>query len=630
MSTSAKALSITFDSLSVYAQIEGINLDEYTWSQIYLICSAHSDNLENIPPRRLIIPWSEFRYVISSLAQFISKEKMQVIYDDESKRLIYEYYRDIDYLSKSAAGKSIPFVEVEDIESTLTSAGFTRNLTKEQVRDAQRLLGLRHGANFSVPGAGKTTTLLAVHSILKYLKIVTKLLVIAPRNAFMSWEEEIRLCFNDRALKPVRLSGGKANITKQLNEDPEIALINYHQIPYVIDDVSLYVQRNAVHIVLDEAHRIKRGMSGVHYSNIIRIADVAIRRDILTGTPMPQSTLDIVPQFDYLWPGGDILDEIMNVNDEDKRVKITNKLIKHLYVRTKKNELGLSPPKINITKITLGSVQRELYQLLRSETARLISGLNRQDLNAFRNLGRHIVRLLQVASNPMLLTASDEYPDEIQEIPTGTRKWELLTEFSKYEKPAKIEYIVKRVRDITDEGNKVVVWSSFIRNIELLERIFTEYGPVSIYGGIETGSEEDSETREGRIRRFHEDASCKVLIANPAACGEGISLHKICHNAIYLDRNFNAAHYLQSIDRIHRLGLPANIVTNVEIIEALDTIDIVVEERLRSKINNMSRVLEDSDLNALAYDPEDVIETIPGGIDQSDIDEIQKHLTKET
>jgi hypothetical protein len=31
-------------------------------------------------------------------------------------------------------------------------------------------------------------------------------------------------------------------------------------------------------------------------------------------------------------------------------------------------------------------------------------------------------------------------------------------------------------------------------------------------------------------------------------------LHKVCQNAIYVDRTFNAAHFLQSEDRIHRLG----------------------------------------------------------------------------
>ena len=35
-----------------------------------------------------------------------------------------------------------------------------------------------------------------------------------------------------------------------------------------------------------------------------------------------------------------------------------------------------------------------------------------------------------------------------------------------------------------------------------------------------------------------------------------MSLHNICHDAIYFEYSFNLVHLLQSKDRIHRLGLP--------------------------------------------------------------------------
>jgi hypothetical protein len=45
--------------------------------------------------------------------------------------------------------------------------------------------------------------------------------------------------------------------------------------------------------------------------------------------------------------------------------------------------------------------------------------------------------------------------------------------------------------------------------------------------------------------------------ANLAAMAEGVSPRHTCHDAIYVDRTFNAGQYLQSLDRIHRLGLRA-------------------------------------------------------------------------
>ena len=66
-------------------------------------------------------------------------------------------------------------------------------------------------------------------------------------------------------------------------------------------------------------------------------------------------------------------------------------------------------------------------------------------------------------------------------------------------------------------------------------------------------------TRERSIiHRFLSSEGPALLITNPASCSESISLHSACRSAIYLDRTYDCALYLQSIDRIHRLGLPAD------------------------------------------------------------------------
>jgi len=116
------------------------------------------------------------------------------------------------------------------------------------------------------------------------------------------------------------------------------------------------------------------------------------------------------------------------------------------------------------------------------------------------------------------------------------------------------------------------------------------------------------------------------MIANPQACGEGISLHKVCHFAIYLDRNFNAAHFLQSLDRIHRLGLDNSIDTSVEILVSENSIDEVLIRRLNEKILAMGEILDDTYLKTLAYDPADISVTEEDGIDIKDFEEIKKHI----
>ena len=95
---------------------------------------------------------------------------------------------------------------------------------------------------------------------------------------------------------------------------------------------------------------------------------------------------------------------------------------------------------------------------------------------------------------------------------------------------------------------------------------------------------------------FKEDPNTHVLVANPAAAGEGISLHDVCHNAIYNDRTFNATHYLQSQDRIHRLGLPKDTKTNIYILQLAKTTDARVDDRLNEKINTMNVFLNNAEI----------------------------------
>jgi SNF2 family DNA or RNA helicase len=187
-----------------------------------------------------------------------------------------------------------------------------------------------------------------------------------------------------------------------------------------------------------------------------------------------------------------------------------------------------------------------------------------------------------------------------------------------------LEYACYRARELAFEGKKSIIWSSFVNNVELVARRLIDLGAEYIHGGVDAGDEEEEGTREQKIARFHEDENCFVLVANPAACGEGISLHTVCHNAIYLDRNYNAAQFLQSQDRIHRLGLAPNIITNIEILVAPDTIDESVDRRLATKIGNMARVLDDK---SLQVEPE-VVDLDSTGFTREDFNDFLAHVSE--
>ena len=136
----------------------------------------------------------------------------------------------------------------------------------------------------------------------------------------------------------------------------------------------------------------------------------------------------------------------------------------------------------------------------------------------------------------------------------------------------------------------MVIWASFIRNIEKMSQCLSDMGipSKSLYGvtPVETADDEfesQMETREFIVREFNSDnSSFNVIIANPSAVAESISLHKKCHNAIYLERSFNAAHFIQSKDRI----------TTYYYLISENSIDETINSRLQLKEKRLNQIME--------------------------------------
>jgi len=281
---------------------------------------------------------------------------------------------------------------------------------------------------------------------------------------------------------------------------------------------------------------------------------------------------------------------------------------------TTKSELGLPEVKRTIIPIRMNEVQRLLYNLLCSEIARQTEkNLTSFDRNQLRLLGRSALTLIQLVSNPSLLAQRTFFLHR-----------DLLKNVLLEGDSPKIQYVTIRARQLARAGKKVIIWSSFVGNVELVASRLYDLGADFIHGGVEAGSEEEEYTREAKIKRFHDDPECHVLVANPAACGEGISLHRVCHHAIYLDRNYNAAQYLQSEDRIHRLGLPKDAEINVEILCCPGTIDESVNNRLNTKVQKMGEALNDDNIriNPIPFDPDEY------DLDDDDIADFIDHVRK--
>lgn len=523
---------------------------------------------------------------------------------------------------KARRSKDTLVLEIDeaDIQPRLDALGFKRKLKPFQLRDLARLLSLPHGANFSVPGAGKTTVTFALS--LLAARADDHLLVIAPKAAFPAWRDVVGECVGEDAPSTSKeefivLSGSEDQNDALLRSGGRRFIMSYDLLVRQQALIASYLSRQSVHLVLDESHRMKAGLGSQRGAFLINVASTPTRRDILSGTPMPQSANDMASQLGFLWPG-------QGFDLQIQRGISPRQVLGDLYVRTTKHELGLKPAIRHFYDVPMAEGQLALYGVVKDEILRQISKAISDNSPDFLSARKSVMRLLQLSANPTL--ALQAMTKDLREVSSG-----IADQVVEEGASLKMREVCAHARRLAKEGRKTVIWTIFTQSILDLERILADLNPVSLYGAIPTGEASDPSTREGRLATFHSNPDCMTLIANPAAAGEGISLHTVCHDAIYLDRSYVSTHYLQSIDRIHRLGLPPDVDTNIHIYRTkapagLGSVDLSVSRRLAQKIHGLEHLLDDQDLRELALDEDEADDPIDYDVDMQDLIDLVAEL----
>nr|WP_235397189.1 DEAD/DEAH box helicase [Pseudoflavonifractor phocaeensis] len=577
-------MDIRIDYLIYTEQVNISNdsTDKVAWKSLYsFICDYLPMSVVSYSDWSITFPWRYFLSIKGFVGQYFSARHNQyrVVFTDNAKSML-KTANDTSYNTALALNAR----SEAEIKANLESIGFKRSLTINQLNNLKKISHLPGAATFSVPGAGKTTEALAFFFL--NATDADRLLVVAPKNAFSAWDEQLDACMGENYGKFARLRGGEAAIQTALQTNPRFMLITYDQLSRVKNTIVSLLSSGNIYMFLDESHRIKGGKQIKRADAILEMAHLPKRKLIMSGTPMPQSPKDLVSQFSFLYPTKDVTDT--TVID----------LIQPIFVRTTKGQLGIPKLDHRVVQVPMTQLQREIYKTLKSEVRRQLNPvLSDSSRDELRRIGKCVMKVMEFVSNPSLLSNDMDYAFD-------RRVGALLLESD----GPKIDYVCRRARQLAAEGKKVLIWSSFVQNVELIALRLSDLGAEFIHGGVDAGDESDFDTREGKIKRFHTDDTCKVLVANPAACSEGISLHKVCQYAIYLDRSFNAAHYMQSEDRIHRLGLSPDAKPQIEFVECEDSIDQVVRTRLELKVKTMAQALEDSSLSveisSVDYDEE--------------------------
>jgi SNF2 family DNA or RNA helicase len=124
------------------------------------------------------------------------------------------------------------------------------------------------------------------------------------------------------------------------------------------------------------------------------------------------------------------------------------------------------------------------------------------------------------------------------------------------------------------DGQKIIIWSSFVENVNEIARRYADYGAVVLHGEVSV------QDRDRAVKRFRRDSDTRILVANPAAAREGLTLTE-ANVAIYIDRTFSLVDYLQSQDRIHRISQTKE--CEIILLVANSTIDQFIDFSLEQK-----------------------------------------------
>ena len=581
------------------------------------------DRARRIDDRHLAVPVERLLVNRNWLGQLLITYDCALGVTPAVQALLERHDRERQHVDDALAGR----IEPADVADSLRGGRFVRDLRPFQQRDLAHLLALRHGANFSVPGAGKTSVAYALYEALHQQGHVEQLLVVSPISAFEAWETEAAVC-----LEP-------APVVRRLDRRPaaraEVVLVNYQRLAgrrfaYIAE----WVQGRPTHLILDEAHRMKRGRRGEWGAACLDLAHLAVRRDVLTGTPAPQSAADFVALLDFLWPEQSrriVPQAALSSAPPDAALHQLSQRLRPLFARTRKDELGLRRPCLRVEFAPMKPVQTQIYAALRSRMARAVRAGGR-DQAALSRMGAVTMYLLQAASNPGLLAAAlgtdqpaTQWPSLVP--PASSDMAEVIRAYGRHETPAKFDKLATMVAANAAQNRKTLVWSNFVGNLEDLGRVLAPHEPATIHGAVPSGRAPVGRvTREQELDRFRHDNACMVLLANPAAMSEGVSLHHACQDAIYVDRTFNAGQYLQSLDRIHRLGLAETATTRMTVLACPTTIDEAVDRRVRIKAERLGALLNDGDLVMMALPDEE--QGYGEWIDADDLDDLFAHLTE--
>ena len=409
---------------------------------------------------------------------------------------------------------------------------------------------------FDEQGTGKTVTFIFAFDLLVERDEADLAVIVAPKSMIGEWPKDLER-FRGDIFRTIVLTGSAREKRRLLRERADVFVTNFETAVAMEADLCALMGARTGRTVLavDESFFIK-SQDAKRTRTLRRLREWAGRAYVLCGTPAPNSPTDLVQQFSLV-DFGYCFSGVALPKERELAAPVVQAAIeaRGLYLRHLKSDVLPDLPVKRFQRVTV-PMEAEQAELYRVTLDGLVTEVEAVDAKGFAEQRTHFLArrsaLLQICSNPSAISATYS------------------------ETPAKLVALDSLVDQLVQrEREKVVIWSFYRGSVAAIARRYARFGAVRYDGSVT-----DVVVRRDAVRRFQEDDETMVFVANPAAAGAGLTLHR-ARFAIYESLSNQAAHYLQSLDRIHRRGQDRNVQYVVMLCEG--TLEVSEYERLVRK-----------------------------------------------
>jgi SNF2 family DNA or RNA helicase len=419
---------------------------------------------------------------------------------------------------------------------------------------------------FDEQGAGKTVTYIFAFDVLVGRNQADFTLIVAPKSMVAEWPRDF-MRFKDGLYKIAVIAGTAKEKRAAIASGADVLVTNYETVVSMEDELRALFRRDPERAVLavDESFYAKN-LEAHRTRALRRLREWCDRAFVLCGTPAPNAPRDLIEQFNIV-DFGLTFSGVIVPDDRDAARPVVQQAIEErgLFVRHLKADVLPDLPVKQFHRVFL-PMQPDQRRLYVGALHDLILDLRATDDQTFqRELASFLARriaLLQICSNPVSVARG------YNEVPAKLLALDGLLDEA-----------------ITRRNEKIVLWSFYTASIDAICDRFSRFNPVRYDGTVS-----DVAVRGEAVRRFQEDDDTMLFVGNPAAAGAGLTLHR-ARLAVYESMSNQAAHYLQSLDRIHRRGQTRDVEYIVLLCEK--TIELDEYDRLAEKERAAQQLLGD-------------------------------------